>query len=68
MILDGNVLAEKTQAEIRAGVTRLRERHGVAPTLAVVLLGTDPASGLYVRSKKRMAAAVGIDSPDHVYP
>ena len=68
MILDGNVLAEKTQAEIRAGVARLRERHGVAPTLAVVLLGADPASGLYVRSKKRMAAAVGIDSPDHVYP
>ena len=68
MILDGNVLAEKTQAEIRAGVARLRERHGVAPTLAVILLGADPASGLYVRSKKRMAAAVGIDSPDHVYP
>ena len=68
MILDGNVVAEKTQAEIRAGVARLRERHGVAPTLAVLLLGTDPASALYVRTKKRMAAAVGIESPDHVYP
>jgi methylenetetrahydrofolate dehydrogenase (NADP+)/methenyltetrahydrofolate cyclohydrolase len=68
MILDGNVVAEKTQGEIRAGVARLRERYGVAPTLAVLLLGTDPASGLYVRSKKRMAAAVGIESPDHVYP
>jgi len=68
MILDGNVVAEKTQAEIRAGVARLRERHGVAPALAVLLLGGDPASALYVRSKKRMAAAVGIESPDHVYP
>jgi methylenetetrahydrofolate dehydrogenase (NADP+)/methenyltetrahydrofolate cyclohydrolase len=68
MILDGNVVAAKTQAEIRAGVERLRARYGVAPTLAVVLLGTDPASALYVRSKKRMAAAVGIESPDHVYP
>jgi methylenetetrahydrofolate dehydrogenase (NADP+)/methenyltetrahydrofolate cyclohydrolase len=68
MILDGNVVADKTQAEIRAGVARLRERHGVAPTLAVLLLGTDPASALYVRTKKRMAAAVGIESPDHVYP
>src|SRR5919108_301046 len=68
MILDGNVVAEKTLAEVRAGVARLRERHGVAPTLAVVLLGNDPASALYVRSKKRMAAAVGIESPDHVYP
>ena len=68
MILDGNVVAEQTQAEIRAGVARLRERYGVAPTLAVLLLGTDPASALYVRSKKRMAAAVGIESPDHVHP
>ena len=68
MILEGNVVADQTLAEIRAGVARLRERHGVAPSLAVLLLGTDPASALYVRSKKRMAASVGIDSPDHVYP
>jgi methylenetetrahydrofolate dehydrogenase (NADP+) / methenyltetrahydrofolate cyclohydrolase len=68
MILDGNVVAEKTLAEVRAGVARLRERNGVAPTLAVLLLGSDPASALYVRSKKRMAASVGITSPDHVYP
>lgn len=68
MILDGTVVAEQIQAEIRAGVTRLRERYGVAPSLAVLLLGCDPASALYVRNKKRMAAAVGIDSPDHVYP
>jgi methylenetetrahydrofolate dehydrogenase (NADP+) / methenyltetrahydrofolate cyclohydrolase len=68
MILDGTVVAEKIQEEIRAGVARVRDRYGVAPSLAVLLLGTDPASGLYVRSKKRMAAAVGIESPDHVYP
>jgi methylenetetrahydrofolate dehydrogenase (NADP+)/methenyltetrahydrofolate cyclohydrolase len=68
MILDGTVVAEQTQAEIRAGVARLRERYGIAPRLAVLLLGADPASALYVRSKKRMAAAVGIESPDHVYP
>ena len=68
MILDGNVVAEKALAEVRAGVARVRERYGVAPTLAVLLLGNDPASALYVRSKKRMAATVGIESPDHVYP
>ena len=68
MILDGNVVAEKTLTEVRAGVARLRERHGVAPALAVLLLGSDPASALYVRSKKRMAATVGITSPDYVYP
>ena len=68
MILDGNVVAEKVLAEVRAGVTRLQQSKGVAPALAVLLLGTDPASGLYVRSKKRMAASVGITSPDYVYP
>ena len=68
MILDGNVVAEKTLAEVRAGVERLREKYGVAPMLAVLLLGNDPASALYVRNKKKLAASVGITSPDHVYP
>jgi methylenetetrahydrofolate dehydrogenase (NADP+)/methenyltetrahydrofolate cyclohydrolase len=68
MILDGNVVAEKTLAEVRAGVARVREKYGVAPTLAVLLLGSDPASALYVRNKRKMAASVGITSPDHVYP
>jgi methylenetetrahydrofolate dehydrogenase (NADP+) / methenyltetrahydrofolate cyclohydrolase len=68
MILEGNVVAENVLAEVRAGVARLQQATGVAPSLAVLLLGTDPASGLYVRSKKRMAASVGIASPDYVYP
>jgi len=67
MILEGNAVAEKVLAEVRVGVARLQAK-GVTPSLAVLLLGTDPASGLYVRSKKRMAASVGIASPDYVYP
>jgi methylenetetrahydrofolate dehydrogenase (NADP+) / methenyltetrahydrofolate cyclohydrolase len=68
MILEGNVVAENVLAEVRAGVAPRQQATGVAPSLAVLLLGTDPASGLYVRSKKRMAASVGIASPDYVYP
>ena len=67
MILEGNAVAEKVLAEVRSGVARLQGK-GVTPSLAVLLLGADPASGLYVRSKKRMAASVGIASPDYVYP
>ena len=67
MILEGNAVADKVLAEVRAGVARLQAK-GVTPSLAVLLLGNDPASGLYVRSKKRMAASVGIASPDYVYP
>lgn len=68
MILDGNAVADTILADVRTSVERLRQTHGITPTLAVLLLGNDPASGLYVRSKKRMAASVGISSPDHVYP
>jgi methylenetetrahydrofolate dehydrogenase (NADP+) / methenyltetrahydrofolate cyclohydrolase len=67
VILEGNVVAEKVLADVRAGVAKLQAK-GVTPSLAVLLLGTNPASGLYVRSKKRMAASVGIASPDYVYP
>jgi methylenetetrahydrofolate dehydrogenase (NADP+)/methenyltetrahydrofolate cyclohydrolase len=67
LILEGNPVAEKVLDEVRTGVARLQAK-GVTPSLAVLLLGTDPASGLYVRSKKRMAASVGIASPDYVYP
>lgn len=61
-------MAEKVLNEVRAGVARLHERTGVTPSLAVVLVGDDPASAVYVRNKKRAAAALGIASPDYVYP
>ncbi|HXH82360.1 MAG TPA: bifunctional methylenetetrahydrofolate dehydrogenase/methenyltetrahydrofolate cyclohydrolase FolD [Candidatus Tectomicrobia bacterium] len=68
MILDGKAVAQKVLETVGAGVARLRERTGVTPGLAVVLVGGDPASQVYVNSKKRTAAALGIASPDYVYP
>ncbi|HEY7648094.1 MAG TPA: bifunctional methylenetetrahydrofolate dehydrogenase/methenyltetrahydrofolate cyclohydrolase FolD [Methylomirabilota bacterium] len=68
MILEGRPVAEKVLNEVRAGIARLRERTDVVPSLAVVLVGDDPASAVYVRTKKRMAASLGIASPDYVYP
>jgi methylenetetrahydrofolate dehydrogenase (NADP+)/methenyltetrahydrofolate cyclohydrolase len=68
VILDGRIVAQKVLDEVRGGVSRLRESVGTTPALAVVLVGNDPASALYVRSKKRAAAAVGIGSPDFVFP
>jgi methylenetetrahydrofolate dehydrogenase (NADP+)/methenyltetrahydrofolate cyclohydrolase len=68
VILDGRSVAQKVLAEVAAGVERLRAERGLTPTLAVVLVGPDPASALYVRNKKRAAASVGIVSPDYVYP
>ena len=68
MILQGKPVAEKVQDEVRAGAARLRETRGVTPGLAVVLVGADPASAVYVRNKKVLAQSLGFASPDYVYP
>ena len=67
MILDGRAVAQKVLAEVRKGVARLRAT-GVVPTLAVVLVGDDPASKIYVGNKKKAAEGVGIASQDHLHP
>ena len=68
MILQGRPVADKVLADVRDGVARLQRSRGVTPGLAVVLVGGDPASAVYVRGKKNTAASVSIASPDYVYP
>jgi methylenetetrahydrofolate dehydrogenase (NADP+)/methenyltetrahydrofolate cyclohydrolase len=68
VILQGRPVADKVLADVRDGVARLSRERGVTPGLAVVLVGSDPASAVYVRGKKNTAASVGIASPDYVYP
>ncbi len=68
MILDGRAVAQKVLADVRAGAAALRETTGVAPTLAVVLVGDNPASTIYVANKVRTTDSVGIASRDFVYP
>ena len=67
LILDGKVVAAKVQAAVATGAAELRGR-GVAPTLAVVLVGEDPASKLYVGRKRAACQAVGINARDHLFP
>jgi methylenetetrahydrofolate dehydrogenase (NADP+)/methenyltetrahydrofolate cyclohydrolase len=66
--LAGRPVADKVLADVRAGVERLKTTRGVAPGLAVVLVGDDPASQIYVSHKKRAADAVGITTQDFLYP
>lgn len=68
MILDGKAVARKVLDQVHAGVARLRATRGVEPKLAVVLVGEDPASQVYVRNKKRSADSVGIVTQDFLYP
>ncbi|OGK97115.1 MAG: bifunctional methylenetetrahydrofolate dehydrogenase/methenyltetrahydrofolate cyclohydrolase, partial [Candidatus Rokubacteria bacterium RIFCSPHIGHO2_02_FULL_69_13] len=67
-ILDGKLVAQKVLAEVKAGVSALKERTGAVPTLAVVLAGDFPPSKIYIANKKKMAAEVGIASRDFLYP
>ena len=60
-IIDGRALARTVRREVKQRVAALAGR-GVVPGLAVVLAGDDPASQIYVRSKAKMAARVGIDA------
>jgi methylenetetrahydrofolate dehydrogenase (NADP+)/methenyltetrahydrofolate cyclohydrolase len=68
ILLDGKLVSAKVLDEVRTGVAKLRAETGVPPTLAVVLVGEDPASQVYVRNKKRTAESLGIASPDFIYP
>ena len=60
-ILDGKTLSEKIKNLLKDETTQLKNR-GVEPALAVILVGNDPASATYVRSKERACEAVGIKS------
>ena len=64
-IIDGKAAAATLRAEVAAEVTRLRAAKGRAPGLAVVLVGEDPASAVYVRSKGRATIEAGMESFEH---
>lgn len=61
-VIDGRAVAAERRRELATRVDRLRLRSGVTPGLAVLLVGDDPASQIYVRNKKRACAQAGIES------
>ena len=65
-IIDGKAFAKALGARIAQSIPHFAERTGRAPGLAVVLVGTDPASEIYVRSKGKMARQLGMASFEHV--
>jgi methylenetetrahydrofolate dehydrogenase (NADP+)/methenyltetrahydrofolate cyclohydrolase len=67
-IIDGKAIAATVRAEVARHVTHLRSEHGLTPGLAVVLVGEDPASQVYVRSKGKQTLEVGMASFEHRLP
>src|SRR6185369_7602286 len=67
-LIDGKRIAATLRKRIAERVTALIERHSVVPGLAVILVGDDPASALYVKNKVLACAAVGVQSMEHRLP
>jgi methylenetetrahydrofolate dehydrogenase (NADP+)/methenyltetrahydrofolate cyclohydrolase len=61
-IIDGKIYAERLRAQVAEEVAELKAKHGLQPGLAVVLVGDDPASQIYVRSKGEHSLAAGMHS------
>ena len=67
-IIDGKKIAAEVRGKVAAGVARFQGEHGFAPGLAVVLVGEDPASQVYVRNKAKATRETGMASFEHKLP
>ena len=66
--IDGKAFAGDVRAQVAAHVERLKKNHGITPGLAVVLVGEDPASEVYVAAKHKQTVEVGMASFEHKLP
>ena len=64
-IIDGKAFAASVRQKVASKVADLKETHSITPGLAVVLVGEDPASQVYVRSKGKQTIEVGMNSFEH---
>lgn len=64
-VIDGKKFAEKVRAGVGVQVDWLKSNHNITPGLAVVLVGEDPASQVYVRNKGKQTLEVGMNSYEH---
>jgi methylenetetrahydrofolate dehydrogenase (NADP+)/methenyltetrahydrofolate cyclohydrolase len=67
-IIDGKAIAAELRSRVAAEVVRFKRDHGLTPGLAVVLVGNDPASEVYVRSKHKQTQDAGMASFEHRLP
>ncbi len=65
VIIDGKAVSQQTREKIAVETKELKEKTGITPGLAVVIVGDDPASRVYVNNKKKACAEVGFYSEEH---
>ena len=67
-LIDGKAIAQKVRQEVAEGTRELKARTGRVPGLAVIRVGEDPASKIYVTGKQKAAAEVGFEAAEHHFP
>ncbi len=67
-LIDGKAFADKLSAKLADEVATLQQQHDLTPCIAVVLVGDDPASAVYVKNKIRRCQQLGIESREHRLP
>ena len=67
-VIDGKAFAATLRADVGDKVAKLKAKHNIVPGLAVVLVGEDPASQVYVRNKGKQTAEAGMQSFEHKLP
>lgn len=67
-ILDGKAVSARIKEELKQEVAKLKAEKGIEPGLAVIIVGDDPASKIYVRNKKLACEAIGIRSEEYALP
>jgi methylenetetrahydrofolate dehydrogenase (NADP+) / methenyltetrahydrofolate cyclohydrolase len=67
-VIDGRAFAARVRADVAAHVAAMKAGHGITPGLAVVLVGDDPASRVYVKNKHAATLEVGMNSFEHRLP
>ena len=66
-IIDGKLVSQKIRGEIAASVSEFKKKNGYSPALAVILVGDNPASQVYVRNKHKACLEVGIESVEIIF-
>ena len=67
-IISGKIVSEKLRSELRDEIAEFKNKNGVTPGLAVIMVGNDPASAVYVRNKHKACLDVGIESFQIEFP
>ena len=68
MLIDGKIVSAHVKENVKSEVSEFIQKNGVTPALAVVVVGNDPASAVYVRNKHKACLAVGIASHEYALP